>query len=87
MPAVVSRVVRSPAGRSRADAGAGRARHVSTRPSSARSRTTRPSRLPRAGILRAEALLRQARSATRLQVNGNVTTTTLNRASSSTARP
>ncbi len=32
-----------------------------------------------AGILRAEALLADARSATRLQVNGNVTTTTLNR--------
>jgi outer membrane protein TolC len=32
-----------------------------------------------AGILRAEALLMGARSATRLQVNGNVTTTTLNR--------
>ena len=32
-----------------------------------------------AGILRAEALLLEARSATRLQVNGNVTTTTLNR--------
>ena len=31
-----------------------------------------------AGILRAEGLLRQARAATRLQVNGNVTTTTLN---------
>jgi outer membrane protein len=31
-----------------------------------------------AGILRADALLAQARSATRLQVNGNVTTTTLN---------
>jgi len=32
-----------------------------------------------AGILRAEALLTEARSASRLQVNGNVTTTTLNR--------
>jgi len=32
-----------------------------------------------AGILRAQALLIEARSATRLQVNGNVTTTTLNR--------
>jgi len=32
-----------------------------------------------AGILRAEGLLTEARSATRLQVNGNVTTTTLNR--------
>jgi outer membrane protein TolC len=32
-----------------------------------------------AGILRAEALLLEARSATRLQVNGNLTTTTLNR--------
>ena len=32
-----------------------------------------------AGILRAEALLMEARSASRLQVNGNVTTTTLNR--------
>jgi len=32
-----------------------------------------------AGILRAQALLVEARSATRLQVNGNVTTTTLNR--------
>jgi outer membrane protein len=32
-----------------------------------------------AGILRAEALLAEARSASRLQVNGNVTTTTLNR--------
>jgi outer membrane protein len=32
-----------------------------------------------AGILRAEGLLRQARSATLLQVSGNVTTTTLNR--------
>jgi len=32
-----------------------------------------------AGILRAEALLTQARSAARLQVNGSVTTTTLNR--------
>jgi outer membrane protein TolC len=32
-----------------------------------------------AGILRAEALLLEARSATRMQVNGNVTTTTLNR--------
>jgi outer membrane protein TolC len=32
-----------------------------------------------AGILRAEALLIEARSAGRLQVNGNVTTTTLNR--------
>jgi len=31
-----------------------------------------------AGILRAEGLLRQARAATRLQVVGNVTTTTLN---------
>jgi outer membrane protein TolC len=31
-----------------------------------------------AGILRADALLAQARSAARLQVNGNVTTTTLN---------
>ena len=31
-----------------------------------------------AGILRAEGLLRQARAATRLQVTGNVTTTTLN---------
>ena len=31
-----------------------------------------------AGILRAEGLLAQARSATRLQVSGNVTTTTLN---------
>ena len=35
-------------------------------------------RLPPRGILRAEGLLRQARAATRLQVNGNVTTTTLN---------
>jgi len=32
-----------------------------------------------AGILRAEALLTEARSASRVQVNGNVTTTTLNR--------
>ena len=32
-----------------------------------------------AGILRAEGLLRQARAATMLQVDGNVTTTTLNR--------
>jgi outer membrane protein TolC len=32
-----------------------------------------------AGILRAEALLLEARSSTRLQVNGNLTTTTLNR--------
>src|SRR5919198_60635 len=32
-----------------------------------------------AGILRAEALLTEARSAALLQVNGNVTTTTLNR--------
>jgi len=32
-----------------------------------------------AGILRAEGLLAETRSATRLQVNGNVTTTTLNR--------
>src|SRR4029450_5166469 len=32
-----------------------------------------------ADILRAEALLLEARSATRLQANGNVTTTTLNR--------
>ena len=32
-----------------------------------------------AGILRAQALLLEARSATRLQVSGNVTTTTLNR--------
>ena len=32
-----------------------------------------------AGILRAEALLTEARSAAFLQVNGNVTTTTLNR--------
>jgi len=32
-----------------------------------------------AGILRAEALLTQTRSASRLQVNGSVTTTTLNR--------
>jgi outer membrane protein len=32
-----------------------------------------------AGILRAEALLLEARSTTRLQVNGNITTTTLNR--------
>jgi outer membrane protein len=32
-----------------------------------------------AGILRAEALLTEARSATRPQINGNVTTTTLNR--------
>jgi outer membrane protein TolC len=32
-----------------------------------------------AGILRADALLTEARSATRLQVNGNVLTTTLNR--------
>src|SRR4029079_19016924 len=32
-----------------------------------------------AGILRAEGLLRQARSATMLQLTGNVTTTTLNR--------
>ncbi|MGE5244964.1 MAG: TolC family protein [Betaproteobacteria bacterium] len=32
-----------------------------------------------AGILRAESLLRQARAATLLQVNGTVTTTTLNR--------
>lgn len=32
-----------------------------------------------AGILRADALLTEARSAARLQVNGNVTTTTLNR--------
>jgi len=32
-----------------------------------------------AGILRAEALLTEARSASRLQINGNVTTTTLNR--------
>src|SRR5262245_50254707 len=32
-----------------------------------------------AAILRAEGLLRQARAATLLQVNGNVTTTTLNR--------
>jgi outer membrane protein TolC len=32
-----------------------------------------------AGILRAEGLLAEARSASRLQVNGNVTTTTLNR--------
>ena len=32
-----------------------------------------------AGILRAEALLAQARSATRVQVNGNVTSTTQNR--------
>ena len=32
-----------------------------------------------AGILRAEALLTEARAATRLQVNGNITTTTLNR--------
>jgi outer membrane protein TolC len=32
-----------------------------------------------AGILRAEALLMEARSASRLQVNGNITTTTLNR--------
>ena len=31
-----------------------------------------------AGILRAEGLLRQARAATRLQVFGNITTTTLN---------
>src|SRR5476649_769072 len=30
------------------------------------------------GILRAEGLIRQARSATRVQVSGNVTTTTLN---------
>ena len=32
-----------------------------------------------AGILRAEGLLRQARAATLLQVDGNVTTTTLNK--------
>lgn len=32
-----------------------------------------------AGILRAQALLAQAQSATRLQINGNVTSTTLNR--------
>ena len=32
-----------------------------------------------AGILRAEGLLAEARSASRLQVNGNVVTTTLNR--------
>jgi outer membrane protein TolC len=32
-----------------------------------------------AGILRAEALLMEARSASRLQVNGNITTTTLNK--------
>src|SRR5436309_8643267 len=32
-----------------------------------------------AGVLRAEGLLAEARSATRLQVNGTVTTTTLNR--------
>ena len=32
-----------------------------------------------AGILRAEALLMETRSASRLQVNGNITTTTLNR--------
>src|SRR3954471_12086493 len=32
-----------------------------------------------AGILRADALLRQAKAATLLQVNGNVQTTTLNR--------
>src|SRR5260221_13828977 len=31
-----------------------------------------------AGILRAEGLIRQAHATTRLQVNGNVTTTTLN---------
>jgi len=39
-----------------------------------------------AGILRAEALLAEARSASRLQVNANVTTTTSIAASSSTAR-
>src|SRR5206468_6778587 len=46
------------------------ARAIARNPSSA---------IAAAGILRAEALLAEARSATLLQVNGNVTTTTLNR--------
>src|SRR5436305_2810775 len=45
-------------------------RAIERNPSSARAA---------AGILRADALLREARAATLLQVNGDVTTTTLNR--------